>query len=385
MNNHSNNYTLYKNLLNLVETTDAFNMSSSVSIGGGHYRVFSYRLASYSDFLLPDAFEARGTMFEVTEDGEFIRLAARTPSKFFNAYENPFVMFDEHMLSSELEVVMDKLDGSIISTFMDTDGCIRTKSHTSLHSEHAYNSTSLLNKNKELQDAVLDAETNLNCTVNMEYTSPEYRIVLPYQTDELTVLNIRNKDTGELFTGDKLKQVSPVLYKYSVSAKYGNIDSTFPMKTTLKESINAVREMTGVEGFVGILKDGRMFKIKTDWYCSLHFNKDSINVDSRLYEAVLNGASDDLRQMFSTDNYCLQKIDKMENLVFMFYNKLQADIEDFVENNKHLERKEYALKVQQDLSKELNRQGLAFALYNGKSVNYKETMLKYVKDVLVDF
>lgn len=376
---------IFDELTALVAKNDAFSQKDFTSVGGGVYRIFSYRLASYSDFLEPSALEARGTMFLMDpESNEMIRLSSKTPHKFFNAYENPMVMFESTVLCSDIAVAMDKLDGSIISTFMDVDYVVRTKSQASLHSDHAINSNALLIGNKKLYDAVYNAEL-LGYTVNMEYTSPNYRIVLPYNEDSLTVLNVRNRYTGVILAGEALKNAFPDLYSFSVSAKFGDIDSTFPMRETLREAVEAVHEMTGIEGYVLILKDGRMCKIKTDWYSALHFTKDSINVDSRLYEAVISGGSDDLKQMFSTDQMSLDKIEKMERLVFSCYNTLVHDVEAFVTANKHLERKDYALKVQKDLPNELGKPGLAFSLYNSKPVDYKNTMLKYMKDVLKEF
>lgn len=383
-----NTEAIFNDLMNLTATNDAFMWKDFKSVGGGTFRIFTYRLASYTDFLSPSALECRGTMFEISkhdhDTGSYLRVASRTPQKFFNAYENPFTMYDKTTLSSEISVVMDKLDGSIISTFMDVDFVVRTKSHGSLDSEHAYNSTALLHKDKEFYEEVFQAEM-FGYTVNMEYTSPEFRIVLPYQEDDLTVLNLRHRANGSLLIGKELEAQFPLLYARSVFAKYGEIDSTFPMHETLYDSIEAVRTITDIEGYVLILNDGRMCKIKTDWYSALHFTKDSINVDSRLYEAVIAGGSDDLKQLFGTDPYSLKKIEKMEQLVFSCYNKLVHDVETFVEANKHMERKDYALKVQAELPNELGKPGLAFNLYNSKPVDYKNTMLKYMKDVLKEF
>lgn len=376
--------TLYHELLELCDKNEAFYWNDSVSKAGGKYRTFTYRLASYTDFMQPSALECRGTMFEIDDDNNLIRVACRTPQKFFNAYENPLVMFPKDTLSTEIVLAMDKRDGSIISTFTDNDGVIRTKSQTSMHSDHAVNSTALIHKDDELHQGIIEADCEAY-TVNLEYTSPEFRIVLPYQTDELTVLNLRHRETGKLLTGEALKQRFPKLYNKSVFSMYGDIDKTFPMCNTIRESVDSVFDMPGIEGFVVQLKNETMFKIKTNWYCALHFRKDSINVDSRLYEVVLVGASDDLRQMFSTDPYCLDKIARMEKLVFSTSNHLQAEVEEFVVKYKHLGRKEFALQVQQELSKELNRQGLAFLLYNNRIPDYKDVMLKYMRDVLVNF
>lgn len=375
---------IYEDLMHLCKTNEAFYYVDHKSPAGGTYRVFSYRLASYTDFSLPNALETRGSMWEIDEDGEMIRCASRAMKKFFNAYENPFTMFSPDTTCDDIAIVMPKLDGSIISTFRDNDGEIRCKSHTSLSSDHAINSTRLLNENRNLYDYVDEAE-RLGYTVNLEYTSPEYRIVLPYQVEQLFVLNVRHRLSGELLCGAALRSKFPCLAQYSTNMTGNNICSSFPVRSTFKESVDEVRKMVDIEGFVCILNNGTMCKMKTDWYCSLHLTKDSILIPSHLYETVLNDASDDLKQLFSTDEYAMQLILKMEQRVFSCYNALQDEVESFVQQYKHLERKEFAMKVQECLKNELNRQGLAFALYNGKVVNYKETLLKYYKDVLKDF
>ena len=281
-------------------------------------------------------------------------------------------------------MTLPKLDGSIISSYRDNDGIIRCKSHTSLYSDHAINSTRLINENQNLYQYIDEAE-RLGYTVNMEYTSPEYRIVLPYQVEQLFVLNVRHRVSGELLCGKALREKFPCLSQYSTNMTGKDIHHTFPIRNTFRESVEEVHKMLDIEGFVCILKDGTMCKIKTDWYSSLHLTKDSIIIDSHLFEAVLNGSSDDLKQLFSTDEYAMQKILRMEQLVFSCYNSLQDEVENFVNTHKHLGRKEFAMKVQECLTNELNRQGLAFAMYNNKYVDYKETLIKYMKVVLKDF
>ncbi|HAN4489897.1 TPA: RNA ligase, T4 RnlA family [Escherichia coli] len=375
---------IYEDLMHLCNTNDAFFYVDHKSPAGGTYRVFSYRLASYTDFMQPNALETRGSMWEIDEEGEMIRCAARTMKKFFNAYENPATMFPANTTCDDMAVVMPKLDGSVISTYRDNDGEIRCKSHTALYSDHAINSTRLINENQNLYQYIDEAE-RLGYTVNMEYTSPEYRIVLPYQVEQLFVLNVRHRVSGELLCGKALRDKFPCLAQYSTNMTGKDIHHTFPVRNTFRESVEEVHKMLDIEGFVCILNNGTMCKIKTDWYSSLHLTKDSIIIDSHLYEAVLNGSSDDLKQLFSTDEYAMQKILRMEQLVFSCYNALQDEVESFVKEHKHLERKEFAMKVQECLTNELNRQGLAFAMYNNKKVDYKETLIKYMKIVLKDF
>lgn len=89
-----------------------FQLDSSV------YRIFNYRLSSYSDFLRPAALECRGIMFELDEQNRCIkRLASRPMQKFFNLNENPMTM---DLDLSKVDTVELKADGSLMSTYTHT-------------------------------------------------------------------------------------------------------------------------------------------------------------------------------------------------------------------------------------------------------------------------
>lgn len=77
---------LFNDLVHLTKTSEAF-YKQEFKLDDKIYWIFNYRLASYSDFQLPSAKWARGTMFEVTSSGEFIRLASLPMPKFFNLHE----------------------------------------------------------------------------------------------------------------------------------------------------------------------------------------------------------------------------------------------------------------------------------------------------------
>lgn len=374
---------LYNRLMNLTQISEVFFYQDSVSSAGGKYRVFSYRLASYNDFQHEDSMEARGIMFEIDEHDDFVRLVARPTKKFFNAYENPAVMYDRRTRASSIAYAMDKLDGSVISTYRDIDNEIYTKSNTTLHSDHAIKSTRMLREDAVLLSAVEEADAD-GWTVTMEFTSPEHRIVLPYQEDKLTVLNLRHRYNGDMMFGNEMKIRYPGLFERSVFVD-GTIISTLPKREFLHDIVSDIRAMTGIEGYVLVFEDGGMCKVKTDWYCILHVTRENVIVESDLYKAIVTGTSDDLKQMYRNDPYAIKKIEKMEQNIFMCYNLLVQDVEAFVAAHKHLDRKAFAAVVNSSLSRELNRQGLAYVLYSGREPDYKEVLLKQMKDVLKGF
>lgn len=296
-------------------------------------RTFGYHFASYEDWLRPDALESRGIMFELDEAGRPVRVLSRPMTKFFNYNENPLAMdFD----LTQVDYFMTKEDGSLISSYMD-NGIVKLKSKMSLTSVQAQSATNHLYSVKcaDLLELISFFESH-GYTVNMEWVSPDNRIVLDYEFNDLRILNIRNRDSGdyvdvhELLKNDTYKKYSTFLFS---SPEYSNF-------------IQDTKESIGIEGYVVKMKDGRFFKIKTDWYSALHHTKDSINSNKRLLQAIANNTADDLRGMFFDDKTALDKIDIFER----HFHKLVRECHDMIVENHHklfgLPRKDYAIGMQ---------------------------------------
>lgn len=356
---------LYNELLELVWSNEAFFFKDQV-LDDITYRVFAYRLASYSDFLLPSALECRGIMFEV-KDGNPIRLAAMPMEKFFNISENPMTM---DLDFNNIKQVMLKMDGSLMSTYIHK-GELRIKSKTSLSSDHAINAMRWLDLPEQAEfKTELYRICCLGFTVNLEYTSPEpnMRIVIGYQEPRLTVLNIRS-----IFTGNYLQKEDLDFYEETRNHWVDNIEVE-----NGTEFIESIANMTGIEGYVIQLNSGQHVKKKTTWYSVLHHTKESINNPRRLYECVLEEAIDDLRVMFADDAYSMKAIADMEIFVNGIYNHLVKRTETFYEENKDLDRKDFAIKGQQELDKK--EFAIVMLIYTGKEFSYKELLKKWYDD-----
>lgn len=294
--------SLYKNLSKLVEEGErTFISYDRVAPSGEFVRVFHYNYASYSDWLKPDALECRGVAFSVDKNGDMIELICLPMSKFFNLNETPFTM-NIDFGSQQDNVIMDKLDGSLISSYV-SKGKLYLKSKTSLISSMARESMNLLNSPEytKLRNFIEEQEAK-GYTVNMEYTAPDNRIVLSYDKKGLTVLNLRNRNTGEYLTAVDFSESEQDLFV-----------PTFQI-TDIEEAISGVKEMVGIEGFVIKLQNGLWFKLKTDWYCSLHHTKDSVNSNKNLFDVVVNQGSDDVRARMNDDAWAIDKINKFEQI-----------------------------------------------------------------------
>lgn len=367
--------SLYNELMALTKNNEAFYFADQI-LEGKTYRIFNYRLASYTDFLVPSAMECRGHMFEIDptvgdENGYdmAIRLAALPMSKFFNLNENPSTM---NLDLSKIKEIQVKADGSLMSTYIHPTNNkygeeLRLKSKGSLSSDQALAAMKWLKTQPEFED-LLWLVTGAGYTVNLEWCSPEHRIVLGYMEPHLKVLNARSIKTGEY------KSHSYLVKMFGEDHVIKNIETPDPTAF-----IATVPEMQDdIEGFVVTLDSGLRFKIKTAKYLSLHHAKDSINNPRRLFEAILDEGIDDLRSLFYTDPVAIKMIDEMQKKVDHLYNHMVKLVETFYEDNKHLDRKDYAIKGQAELERMFF--GLAMNKYVGKDPEYKVWMKKHYKD-----
>lgn len=329
---------------------------------GTKFRVFSYHMASYTDWLEPDALECRGIMFEM--DGEEpVRIAARPMEKFFNLNETPFTM---NLDLSKTSLVMAKEDGSLISSFVD-NGVLCFKSKTSISSQQSAEALQFMlrSDNSAMFQRVLELAEN-GYTCNFEYVSPTNRIVLEYQDKAMVLLNVRHNTSGEYVPYQEIFK-DGVLRKYLVRG--------YNFDTSNEDFVEEIRKMEGIEGFIFELQDGLKFKLKTNWYSALHHTKDSINNNQRLFESIVAGASDDLKAMFFGDDYAVTKINTFEEIHLDYLRESLAALEGLYATINGKDRKEYAMTAQVVLK---NQPGLfpIIMQYFGKGIDYDTVIEK---------
>lgn len=359
---------LYHDLMELVSSGgDEVFYCQDFDLEGKKYRIFNYRLASYTEFLKKSALEVRGSMFEVTPTGEFIRIASRPMQKFFNLNENPTTMNLDLSLVDTVEL---KADGSLMSTFTH-NGQLRFKSRGSLFSEQALDAMKWIETAPLFKRALL-ALDNLDWTVNLEWCAPHNRIVIGYEQAHLMALNARHRETGKYLPREALEDV---LGRINVISRVNLNGLDVP---AFVQSIPKMQD--DIEGYVARIGD-LWFKIKTEKYMSLHHAKDSINNPRRLFEAVVDEGVDDLRSMFAHDALAIKQIDEMQQKVSKLYNNMVATVERFFEDNKELDRKNFAIKGQNKQNLDPMFFGLVMTKYVGKPVDYKAFIKSRYKEL----
>lgn len=365
--------TLFTDLMALCESNEAFYFVDQKR-DGVTYRVFTYRLASYTDFQNQNAIECRGHTFRLDNvmdngfsfDGEPEWVLASLPmQKFFNYGEH--VGWGTEIDLGKIDLIMDKADGSLISTVEDAKGNWFLKSKTSFNSAQALAATELLKL--PIYDGFrlsLNMLTQGGYTVNMEYVSPDNQIVIGYSEPRLIVLNVRHRTTGMYLSHDILHHFFPL-----------HLVETLPIPEDAATFMVEAEKLTGIEGFVICIGD-LWFKHKTEAYCILHHLKDSVNSPKRLWEACVNETADDLRALFKDDPISIGKIIDMEEKAAKIYNHVHKAVNSFYNENKHLDRKDYAIKGQSELAAD-GIFSLAMNLYIGREANVKEFLVKNYK------
>lgn len=375
--------TLYNNLLRLCNKSTAFYYKDFTK-NDKVYRIFNYRLSSYSDFADNEsALECRGITFRI--DNGSVQLVSMPMEKFFNLYENPFT---ESIDYNNIDFVMEKLDGSLISTVVDGKSFF-FKSKGSLFSEQAIAANSLVSSNKEVDLLIRSIMWlyDYQCTINLEYTAPTNRIVVPYQDESLRILNIRSHVDGRYIGFDEVYDLLETIPQFiDFPCRWVNLykSDEFEDIQTFIDGISTMgldESEPVIEGFVIQMKDGQKIKVKTERYMKLHRTKDDITNPKRLFESVLYELTDDLRSLFHYDQYLLDLISEMEMIVEPLYNSLVDRCEEYYNQFKHLDRKEFAIKAKEDLPHEFH---ILINKYINRDVCYKEFMMKNIKYYIGD-
>lgn len=338
---------------------------------GTNVRIFGYNYASYSDWLKDDAIECRGIMFEMV-DGKPVKILARPMEKFFNLNENPIT---ENIDMSKVVLCMDKMDGSLISTYVD-NGHLQTKSKMSISSQQAVEAYQLFLdiKNSDLRNRCLELAL-AGFTCNFEYIAPSNRVVIAYGIKELVLLNVRHNESGEYVPYSDLKK-DPVLRKYLV----GNFDNDKEQFT--EDDIPELMAKEDIEGYVFLLDSGQRFKLKTYWYSNLHRVKNTLSNNKALFSVVVGNGIDDIKSLFD-DDYAINKINKFEQVFLEYLRDSINQLTEFSSAHIGVSRKDYAIAAQTKF-KDLNRVELfsiAMQLFTGELDS--ESMVYGINEVFI--
>ena len=297
--------------------------------------------------------ECRGITFD--REG---KIASRTMHKFENVGQSDTSQ-PENIPWERIVRIMDKKDGSMI-TFLEIDGQIVGKTKKTFTSNEAIAATEFLHKDATKVAWVRDCLSQ-GFTPTFEWTSPRFPIVLTYKQDELTLLQIRHNVSGiykTLWSKDQLLQLP-----------FPIIKDLLEQYKEPRELLEDAKTLEGIEGWVVQIDDGRMWKIKTRWYCKLHRLCVFLRVRD-VAEIVLDDKFDDLLGMFKITGRGQEETDKAKKIqraVLEHVKAIKQQVSKIVQAGAGLTPKDMALQ-----HKDHEFFSLIMSCFRGKEVNYPE-------------
>ncbi len=157
-----------------------------------------------------------------------------------------------------IDRVANKDDGSAIR-FLILNGELVAKTKFSLEAEQTEMAMTVVNSDANLKAFILKT-LELGLAALFEIVSPHNKIVLAYNYTTLKLLQLRDEDTAEylnIYTHDLVKEYN--ILTADAEPLY-TLDELLEMKGTVEEK----------EGWVITFSNGKMAKVKTDWYMALH-------------------------------------------------------------------------------------------------------------------
>lgn len=362
-----NDRQLYQALTALTTSNPEFFHRDETGLGGTQYRIFSYELAAWSSFLLPGALEARGIMFDITNPDEPV-VVSRSPKKFFNFSEGG-VKHDQ----GRAVLVMEKLDGSMINTYLTSGGFIGLKTKNSISSPEALQAAFWLRNQPELMNQLMSYEKS-GYTITMEWTSPGNQIVVPYTQDQLRVLCVRHRHTGEThYPGD------PVL----AGLNQWLVETISPDETTPSRLNSLAEDLTEGEGWVLVIQGPSgpyPVKCKSRRYVNLHRTRGSNPSVRAIYQSVISGGGDDLRSIHRENPATMVLIDRVESWVIPRAGQSLAQVTEHMARYRTMERREFAIESQRVLDSGMFK--WAMSIYLGREDGGLEKYMEGIYEVM---
>lgn len=236
------------------------------------YSVIDYVYALPDSFDHPARIECRGIKF--APDGGVL---ARPLHKFMNIGQTPELQ--PHLLDfTQSHVVMDKLDGSMIHpAIVNGEVVFMTRMGRTDVAQKA---------ERHLDGRLADWCRKMDkhgTTPIFEWTAPDNRIVVRYDESTLTLLAVRENESGEYLAHSEISDLGiPAVKTHN------------PRHTNAADFLAYARAIQGAEGFVVRFDSGLWVKAKGDDYVLKHRAKDSILQEKNILALVLSGGLDDV-------------------------------------------------------------------------------------------
>ena len=296
------------------------------------YGINADYLLGIPELLYPDFLEVRGILYN--PDGS---LKARAMHKFFNLNEFEAVSF-ENLKHLALIDAREKIDGSLVWFFPHKEG-FKAKTRKGFDNLQSKRADKLLSESDGLKALVGDIWQK-GLVAFFEYTSPDNQVVVPYEEEKLTLLQIRDNLSGEYLLPEEVNYIAKQ-YGVEVAKRYP-FDSLKEVWEFVKKNDTA----TG-EGFVVRLEGDTFIKLKYPSYLKAHKVLSNLS-EKRLREMIIKGEDDDLRPLiyaFGKDSPKTKFYEEVREKVVGEMEELLRIANEFRLKAQSLEAKDYAKEV----------------------------------------
>lgn len=346
-------------ILPQIKDKPEINVSSAC---GNNTTVVCYMFSGSDTFDNDAAIECRGITF-AADTGV---ITSRNLHKFFNVGEKESTQV-QNLNWAEVSRVMIKRDGSVISG-TNVDGKMVMKSKKAFDNKQAHDAMEFVNLNSVYQSFHAWCLT-ANVTPVYEWTAPDNRVVVMYDTASLVLLHVRDNITGKYFSSDEIKQVAMGIPMVEEVNDF-----------EIQKYLQLTKTIEGIEGWVIQFANGDMVKLKTQWYMDRH--RIMTNVRTRdIAQAVIDEIVDDLKAKLYSENLDASPIVEIEKDVVQKMNSIKHELSQITDTLGGMERKEIALKFNKH---ELF--GLIMAVVSGKQPDLKKHFeKKYIDSYDLNF
>ena len=291
----------------------------------------------------PIVIECRGIVLSLSD----YNVVARPFDRFFNLYEgDDYKKFDWNSA-----IVMEKLDGSLIKVYhynnkwyCGTSGTVDASGTVGFENNKTFKELFEEGIGGSIQDIFKYAPKEN--TYIFELTSPENRIITRYDKTSVTLLAVRNTQTG--------KYVRLFDFDFCDTVKCYNFKNSFDKVIEFVESRSQFDEGCVLYDYF----NGIRIKVKNSAYVSLHHLRGNEVTKKSITILLLKGEMDEFLTYFPED-------EKLVGPYIEKYNNLLYNVNNIYEKYKDIEdQKSFAMKV-----KDLPFSGILFQLRKGKSIN----------------
>ena len=305
--------------------------------------------------------ELRGLAF----DSETKQLVSRCLHKFFNVDEKEETKMERVQQNLEHSIrlgkkmhVLDKLDGSLVIPILQKNALnekrlrFRTKQgfgHNSTSrgcEKHIYGLREVSDEDYEKHiptvDEFLKSQKSFKfgnviqfcldyiekgMTPIFEFCSPDYKIVIIYEAPSLNLIALRDTFNGDYVDFDEMTLIAREYGMDCVKATHFDFLDTTTC-TSVSEIISEIKKKHDFEGCVLRFWNGEMYKVKSDWYSTMHFKKQRLEFnfvnESHAWWLVLEGGIDDLIPILNTE--------EEKQRLTAFNDRLGLTLDSFSEN-----------------------------------------------------